>query len=70
MYSFEDLKEELMGLGDQESLIVPEEIEEELPLRIRTLQYSDDDSYPMRNSSNNNSNVISIDLNKYLKQTT
>ena len=43
MYSFEDLKEELMGLGDQESLIVPEEIEEELPLRIRTLQYSDDD---------------------------
>ena len=46
MYSFEDLKEELMNAGDQESLIVPEEIEEELPLRIRTLQYGeDDDSY-------------------------
>jgi hypothetical protein len=43
MYSFEDLKEELMNAGDQESLIVPEEIEEELPLRIRTLQYGEDD---------------------------
>jgi len=26
-----------MNAGDQESLVVPEEIEEELPLRIRTL---------------------------------
>jgi hypothetical protein len=25
--------------GDNESLMVPEEIEEELPLRIRTLQF-------------------------------
>jgi hypothetical protein len=32
--------------GDNESLMVPEEIEEELPLRIRTLQFDleDDDN--------------------------
>jgi hypothetical protein len=36
MYSFEDIKEDLIN-GDQESFQVPEEIEEELPLRIRTI---------------------------------
>ena len=42
MYSFEDVKEELSYSGDRhgdhDSLLVPaEEIEEEAPLRIRTL---------------------------------
>ena len=65
MYSFEDMKEEhsYSGSGgernDHESLLVPaEEIEEEAPLRIRTIQYE---------SGNNEDNVISIDLNKYIK---
>ncbi|TNV74209.1 hypothetical protein FGO68_gene17719 [Halteria grandinella] len=40
MYSFEDIKDELIS-ADQESYQVPEEIEEELPLRIRTIQYED-----------------------------
>jgi hypothetical protein len=45
MYSFEDMKEEISSYsgervcgGDHESLLVPaEEIEEEAPLRIRTI---------------------------------
>jgi len=65
MYSFEDLREELSYSGerncDHESLLVPaEEIEEEAPLRIRTLQYQSDTQ----------SNVINIDLSKYIKQNT
>ena len=40
MYSFEDIKDELIS-ADQESYQVPEEIEDELPLRIRTIQYED-----------------------------
>ncbi len=66
MYSFEDLREELSysgerNNGDHESLLVPaEEIEEEAPLRIRTLQYQSDAQ----------SNVINIDLSKYIKQNT
>jgi hypothetical protein len=43
-------------------LLVPaEEIEEEAPLRIRTIQY---ESAAL---NDNKSNVISIDLNKYIK---
>jgi hypothetical protein len=63
MYSFEDMKEEISysaERNDHESLLVPaEEIEEEAPLRIRTIQYE--------SANENNCNVISIDLNKYIK---
>jgi hypothetical protein len=65
MYSVADWKEELTYSGDStrvhESLLVPaEEIEEEAPLRIRTLQYD--------SANDSAQNVISIDLNKYIKQ--
>ena len=65
MYSFEDLKEELSYNGcDREnegSMLVPaEEIEEEAPLRIRTIQYEQEES-------SQRDKVISIDLNKYIK---
>ena len=68
MYSFEDLKEELSYNGcDREnegSMLVPaEEIEEEAPLRIRTIQYEQEES-------SQRDKVISIDLNKYIKQNT
>ena len=68
MYSFEDLKEELSYNGyDREnegSMLVPaEEIEEEAPLRIRTIQYEQEES-------SQREKVISIDLNKYIKSNT
>ena len=69
MYSFEDVKEGDLsysaerGLNDHESLLVPaEEIEEEAPLRIRTIQYETGNE-----DSRGANNVISIDLNKYIK---
>ena len=70
MYSFEDLKEELSYNGcDREnegSMLVPaEEIEEEAPLRIRTIQYEQEES-SQRGAGDK---VISIDLNKYIKKT-
>ncbi len=34
-YSFEDLKEEVLSADMGESMLVPEENEEELPLRMR-----------------------------------
>lgn len=53
-------QQQLSQYGD--SLLVPaEEIEEEAPLRIRTLQYDDDEDLYAEQA-----NVISIDLNKYL----
>lgn len=70
MYSFEDLKEELSYNGcDREnegSMLVPaEEIEEEAPLRIRTIQYEQEES----SQRGPGDKVISIDLNKYIKKT-
>lgn len=68
MYSFEDLKEELSYNGcdrdNEGSMLVPaEEIEEEAPLRIRTIHYEQEES-------SQRDKVISIDLNKYIKSNT
>lgn len=61
-HMYENPEQQISQFGD--SLLVPaEEIEEEAPLRIRTLQYDDDeDLYAAEHA-----NVISIDLNKYLQ---
>lgn len=58
MYSFEDIKDELIS-ADQDSYQVPEEIEEELPLRIRTIQYED-------MIAQQNTQHLNFELKKYL----
>ncbi len=54
---------EQYDMQHHDSLLVPEEIEE-APLRIRTLQYEDDDAGVDEYAA---ANVISIDLNRYLQ---